>query len=161
MSLRFRICLAAWVATIIGSAWCGSVNADVFAVSEDWEMEISPAFRVYAPETVVVTDAAESNESESVMIQPATATAQSAGDAYRRIYDSIPFNRAEYNFNPTYRHDSAMEIMTGNARHQTVVTHRNEPATTQRTFIWRGGFQSQDPGFRNGTYPLRRFYWGY
>ena len=45
---------------------------------------------------------------------------------YRRIYDSIPFNRAEYRVNPNYRHDSAMEILTGHARHQTVIQHNYE-----------------------------------
>jgi hypothetical protein len=45
---------------------------------------------------------------------------------YRRIYRSIPFSRAEYNVNPNYRHDSTMEILTGNARHQTIVQHNHE-----------------------------------
>lgn len=35
------------------------------------------------------------------------------GDEYRRIYGSIPFSRAEYLANPSYRHDSTMELMTG------------------------------------------------
>lgn len=45
---------------------------------------------------------------------------------YRRIYKSIPFSRAEYRVNPNYRHDSTMEIMTGNSRHQTIVQHNHE-----------------------------------
>lgn len=45
---------------------------------------------------------------------------------YRRIYNSIPFNRAEYNVNPNYRHDTTMEILTGTARHQTIVQHNHE-----------------------------------
>ncbi len=45
---------------------------------------------------------------------------------YRRVYKSIPFSRAEYNANPNYRHDSAMEILTGHARHQTIVQHNFE-----------------------------------
>jgi hypothetical protein len=53
-------------------------------------------------------------------------------DAYSRIYRSIPFNRAEYNANPSYRHDSTMEMLTGNPRHQTIVKHtttRPRPVT--------------------------------
>ena len=42
---------------------------------------------------------------------------------YTEVYNSIPFNRAEYNRNPTYRHDSTMEILTGNSRTQTIVRH--------------------------------------
>lgn len=45
---------------------------------------------------------------------------------YRRIYNSVPFSRAEYLANPNYRHDSTMEILTGNARHQTVINHNFE-----------------------------------
>jgi len=57
-------------------------------------------------------------------------------DAYNRIYRTIPFNRAEYRANPSYRHDSTMEILTGNARHQTIVKHttvKPQPATTPVT----------------------------
>ena len=46
---------------------------------------------------------------------------------YRRVYNSIPFNRAEFRANPNYRHDSAMEILTGHPRHQTIVQHNHEP----------------------------------
>jgi hypothetical protein len=58
-----------------------------------------------------------------VYVSPA-AEADSA--EYLRIYNSIPFRRAEYKANPNYRHDSAMEILTGNARHQTVINHNFE-----------------------------------
>lgn len=39
-----------------------------------------------------------------------------AGDVarrYREIYGSIPFNRAEYVANPSYRHDATMALLTG------------------------------------------------
>lgn len=58
-----------------------------------------------------------------VYVSPA-AKADSA--EYRRIYNSVPFSRAEYKANPNYRHDSTMEILTGNARHQTVINHNFE-----------------------------------
>ncbi len=64
-----------------------------------------------------------------VDVSPA-ARADSA--EYRRVYNSIPFSRAEYKANPNYRHDSTMEILTGNARHQTVINHNfehKEPVT--------------------------------
>ena len=34
-------------------------------------------------------------------------------DEYEQLYDAIPFSRAEYLANPSYRHDSTMELMTG------------------------------------------------
>ncbi|MBW3542500.1 MAG: hypothetical protein KY476_19735, partial [Planctomycetes bacterium] len=35
---------------------------------------------------------------------------------YETIYRSIPFRRSEYDAQPSYRHDAAMEILTGNPR---------------------------------------------
>ena len=64
-----------------------------------------------------------------VYVSPA---AQADSAEYRRVYNSIPFSRAEYKANPNYRHDSTMEILTGNARHQTVINHNfehKEPVT--------------------------------
>ena len=51
-----------------------------------------------------------------------------AAAIYRHIYSRIPFIRAEYNANPSYRHDTVMELLTGNARHQTTVQHSTQPA---------------------------------
>lgn len=42
---------------------------------------------------------------------------------YAEIYNSIPFNRAEYNANPSYRHDTAVEFLFGKMR--PTVVHRN------------------------------------
>jgi hypothetical protein len=51
---------------------------------------------------------------------------------YQRIYRSIPFNRSEYRVNPGYRHDATMELLTGNARHQTIVRHEHKHAQPVR-----------------------------
>jgi len=71
---------------------------------------------------------------------------------YRRVYDSIPFSRSEYKTNPNYRHDSAMEILTGNSRHQTIVQHNFEhkqpvqripfPARPSRVLVPFSGFSN-------------------
>ena len=39
---------------------------------------------------------------------------------YQQIYNSIPFNRAEYRVNPSYRHDATMEILFGKQRETTI-----------------------------------------
>ena len=46
---------------------------------------------------------------------------------YRRILRSIPFSRVEFDANPSYRHDAAMEILTGNARPQKIVVSAPPP----------------------------------
>lgn len=57
--------------------------------------------------------------------QPSATTLINPAE-YQRIYQSIPFSRAEYLNNPGYRHDTTMEILTGNPRHQTVIQHNHE-----------------------------------
>lgn len=133
MSVRFKICLAAWVAVIAWSANNGFVNAQppiepvpagttlppATVVSDDWVIDIRPAAKVH-PATSPMPTAECDNCSPKF----------SASD-YQKALASIPFDRAQYNVNPTYRHDSAMELLTGNARHQTIVKHSyNTPQPT-------------------------------
>lgn len=47
-------------------------------------------------------------------------------DAYR----SIPFSRAEYQANPSYRHDAALEIMFGQLRPTTIVRNAAPSVTS-------------------------------
>jgi hypothetical protein len=54
---------------------------------------------------------------------------------YRRILRSIPFSRVEFNANPSYRHDAAMEILTGNARPQKVVVRESAPAAPAAPYL--------------------------
>ena len=44
---------------------------------------------------------------------------------YQRVYNSIPFNRAEYRANPSYRHEATMEILFGKMRD--TVIHKTQP----------------------------------
>ena len=44
---------------------------------------------------------------------------------YSEIYNSIPFNRAEYHANPSYRHDTAVEFLFGKMRPTVVHRHTN------------------------------------
>ena len=91
-----------------------SVAADSAAVVED---------RGPAAPIEVISIQQQHAMSGIVYVSPATK-ADSA--EYRRVYNSVPFSRAEYKANPNYRHDSTMEILTGNARHQTVINHNFE-----------------------------------
>jgi len=84
--------------------------------NEEWTMEIQPAVKLSAVPSIPI-EARPAVAGDTAVFDPA---------AYARVYNSIPFNRAEYNVNPNYRHDSTMEILTGNARHQTIVQHNFE-----------------------------------
>lgn len=62
------------------------------------------------------------------------ASVSSAGftrEEYQRVFRGIPFSRIQYRLNPGYRHDSTMEILTGNPRTQTIVQPR-APITSTR-----------------------------
>lgn len=141
MSKRFKICLSLWFAVLAISLCCGQTFAQVpgapvpiaplpevgdiptqatpvpVVSDDDWVIEITPAQKVRsaAPDFQVV---------EHEDAGHFTGSPEEKLSEYQRIYNSIPFNRAEYNRNPTYRHDSAMEILTGNARHTTIVKHQ-------------------------------------
>ncbi|MEQ9407050.1 MAG: hypothetical protein RIK87_04965 [Fuerstiella sp.] len=141
MSQRFRFCLVLWIAVVLLSALSGKVQAQdeappanqlsltpVPQISDaDWTIEIIPARKV-------VETARTSAVGATVTAEPPAGDAEMTDDdscgrlhadvtEYEHVYRTIPFNRAEYNANPSYRHDSTMEILTGNARHQTIVRH--------------------------------------
>jgi len=171
MSKRLRICLALWVVTVACSAICGTIQADVFDSGDGGLIEVSPATKTPArtevlmgtPSTIPADDTtnetAPAPESSVVAVPVAT---EAPGDAYRRIYQSIPFNRAEYNANPSYRHDSTMELLTGNARHQTIVRHNNTPVVQSRprprTFLLPSRYNQRRRGL-NHYYTVP--YWNY
>jgi hypothetical protein len=78
---------------------------------------------------------------------------------YAEALAAIPFNRAEYEANPGYRHDAAMELMFGVMRPTTVV-RQNIPYFSRYPDFFRNRFQiypypsSQNPAvnmFSNWT----------
>lgn len=110
-----------WTAGLaLAALVCSSVavQGEEFQVTDNWVMEITPAQKVSLPAVTIAAPPAADGENAgpTVVVDP---------QDYIRVYNSIPFNRAEYNANPNYRHDSAMEILTGNPRHQTIVEHTN------------------------------------
>lgn len=150
------------LATIVASAV--TANGQEYRVTDDWTMKIIPAaggsigeiavsetsnsgLRIIpvgasVQESIVIRDASQDAPlaAEPMLGLPAADSGKgvvapvSAAD-YARVYQSIPFNRAEYNANPTYRHDATMEFLTGNARHQTIVRHSTatpRPAAPQQ-----------------------------
>lgn len=72
------------------------------------------------PDPMTVATPAESP------VQPAVPS--DGVQAYRKVYDAIPFSRAEYDANPGYRHDAAMEFLFGQLR--PTVIHRGHTTVT-------------------------------
>ena len=48
--------------------------------------------------------------------EDATEPVSRVRSSYAEIYNSIPFSRAEYDANPSYRHDATLELMFGKMR---------------------------------------------
>lgn len=135
MSVRFRICLAVWIVTVLCSVACGTSFAEVYDVGDGWAIEVIPAVKRTDLNNVVFDDSVTVTEDVAADDGALPVVHQTCGQDYRRIYNSIPFNRAEYNVNPSYRHDSTMELLTGNARHQTILRHSTErPAYPRRRY---------------------------
>jgi len=116
---------------------------DLAIESPDEPMEIIPAAKLRATEDVLMVII---NTDGSPVPNGISAS------EYSRVYDSIPFSRSEYKANPNYRHDSAMEILTGNSRHQTIIQHNFEhkqpvqripaPARPSRVLVPFSGFSN-------------------
>lgn len=168
MSTRFRICLAIWIVTVLCTAFGSTVSAEEFAVTDDWSVEISPAYmasdfdKAVVNDTVAISADGEAVESDGEV--PLASQPCHSGYCpqdyrvhdYRRIYESIPFNRAEYNVNPSYRHDSTMELLTGNARHQTIVRHDRSTSLRPQYTMYRYRLGSRYNARRRG---LSNYFW--
>ena len=115
---RFTLAVATTALVIYSS---GIVRSDETPATGVWTMEITPAAnRHAAPASVLVAD------------PPAAAAPNVDPAEYQRIYNSIPFSRAEYLANRDYRHAATMEILFGQLRPTTIVK-TVAPATETRT----------------------------
>lgn len=92
---------------------------------------IQPASAQFSDPSVVITPAvfsqAEPPEPAKDGVPPAPSAAAPRdpvllAQQYREIYNAIPFLRSEYDANPAYRHDAAMEMLFGQMR--PTVVHR-------------------------------------
>lgn len=83
----------------------------------DSEIQIVPATKVIVP--VAPPAPADPN-----------GTVPKATQSYGDVYRSIPFSRAEYNANPSYRHEAAMEMLFGQLRPTTIVRYSQPDAAT-------------------------------
>ena len=104
----------------------------------------------------------------SVTIAPQPAgdqkgTAAPVSRSYAEAYRSIPFSRAEYQANPSYRHDSAMELLFGQMRPTTIVRYAPQPMVNQYDYItpyeyYRNGYRNDYGRSYNFYYPRPSVY---
>jgi hypothetical protein len=85
---------------------------------------------VAAPPTIPAAAApaaiqqAKAAETDPIVVSPGAPAASADGvelaRRYREIYSAIPFDRAEYEANPSYRHDATLELLFGKMRPTTI-----------------------------------------
>lgn len=92
-------------------------SADL-AESKEWRIQITPRLRF--------EDREPNSSDDAVGIGARRITVSD----YKRIYDAIPFSRTEYEANPSYRHETAMEILFGELRPMTI--HKYQPQVQPR-----------------------------
>jgi len=87
---------------------------------ESTEVSVNPAV---SATSAVVTQPEPSDDNFGIRIIPAIPKRASppSGGSYDSAYREIPYSRSEYLANPSYRHDSAMEMMFGVQRPTTMV----------------------------------------
>lgn len=103
-----------------------------------------------------------------VAITPYPASIPQAA-AYARIYNAIPFSRAEYLANPSYRQETAMELLTGNQRqivvNRTYTPKLHGPSERGPLFLYNryGGYYGGGMGWGGGGfgYPFFNYTPGY
>jgi hypothetical protein len=82
------------------------------------------------PEITVVDRAPALPDSPPEGTVPCTTIPATRVRDYRAIYDAIPFSRAEYDANPSYRHDATMEFLFGQLR-PTLIQRGNTTVSVQ------------------------------
>lgn len=72
---------------------------------------------------------------------------------YSSVYNAIPFSRAEYDANPSYRHDATMEFLFGQMR-PTVINRSQSRIDVNMPQTWGTPWAYSPYGFNSFYYPF-------
>jgi hypothetical protein len=128
---------ALFVVGIVVNSAPVEAQVDSSAAKGEWKIEIRPLDSTAAVSGAGTTGASKPGADASVT---AASGALSPRMSYDEAYRSIPFSRAEYEANPGYRHDAALELMFGALRPTTVV-RQNTPYFSRYPDFFRNRFQ--------------------
>lgn len=104
----------------------------------------------------------EAVEEEEVVMSPPDESRAGQRMSYREAYDAIPFSRSEYNANPSYRHEAAMELMFGQLRPMTTVKYVPVSAPPQMSYVTPYRYRRNGYGVNyNFYYPRPTVYRAY
>lgn len=177
MSTNLRVFLSGLFALTLSSNFQYAV-ADQPIVQQfgSWKVTIQPSSRYAVPAAPVVSpapapgiDASTTATGDSAATPAAIPGGRSVNPAalaqlYPQVYNAIPFSRPEYEANPSYRHDAAMEFLFGQMRQTVIqrgtsVINQNTPMTSTPGFNINNMPNAYSRyGFNSYYYP---FMWGY
>ena len=178
MSTISRVCAGGCLALLL-NANLQPVAADQPVVQKfgDWKVTIQAGSKYPASSEVVPPppapgiDATNTAAPGGPVASPAaipggrSVNPAALASLYPQVYNAIPFSRPEYEANPSYRHDAAMEFLFGQMR-QTVLQRGTSVVNVQPNQNLGGGFNNFNYppnaysryGFNSYYYP---FMWGY
>jgi hypothetical protein len=138
---KTRVLSGASAAAFVLATWLVGTAAAVAAPpasDANWKIEIRP---------LEDSTAAVSGTVQAVAPQPGPELPASAASGaltprmtYAQALAAVPFNREEYEANPSYRHDAAMEMMFGQLR-PTMVVRQTIPYFSRYPDFFRNRFQ--------------------
>lgn len=99
------------LAMALGLAPFAPLAAAERETDKDWIITIRPESNSQAAVSGHVAVGAQAQDPDVPVSAASGTTAPRM--SYVEAYNSIPFSRAEYEANPGYRHEAAMELMTG------------------------------------------------
>lgn len=129
------ICAFLFCSPVIATA--GQPADDKATDGQEWKIEIRPLDSTAAVSGVAATPAPQQGPEALV---PAASGNLVPRMTYAQAMAAIPFNREEYEANPSYRHDSAMELMYGTLR-PTMVVRQTIPYFSRYPDFFRNRFQ--------------------
>ncbi|HTI50180.1 MAG TPA: hypothetical protein VL475_04485 [Planctomycetaceae bacterium] len=107
---------------------------------EEWEIVIRPQQPIDSIAAVSGAPAAQASQPSPDASVSAASGVLVPRMTYKQAFASIPFSREEYEANPGYRHDAAMELMFGTLRPTTVV-RQTIPYFSRYPDFFRNRFQ--------------------
>lgn len=123
--------------------WKILIRPQVYRANDPWEYVRTGQVNWNAGPASAPSTASQNPSREPVTGEGGACPGSPLAANYQTIYESIPFNRMEYEANPAYRHEAAMEILFGALRPTTVVK-QNQPYFSRYPDLFR---------YRHSVYP--------
>jgi hypothetical protein len=150
-----------WTVTIQPGPRGSALPGEIAAAPENGAQRASETSEEVNANAVAQAETQVAAEGDLPVVIPRTNPNPAAmAGMYTQVYNQIPFSRAEYAANPSYRHDATMEFLFGKMRptviHRGSTARRNAPAMPA---YYPAAYSPY--GFNSFYYPFYYSYGGY